>query len=124
MVSSPKTLGVNLIDVLSPRRSSRKPSTRRNHFDAADWRAIARRCSKNLLNSLPGEFRNLQMFRGELFKNSLFFHRRRRLDAFIDRVAKFADELAIKLSRIPLRRGGNLGRHHTSNDPVLFPCLT
>src|SRR5215472_12288591 len=41
MVPSLKTLVVNLVNVLSTRRSSREPSTRRNHFDAADWRAIA-----------------------------------------------------------------------------------
>src|SRR5215475_12406235 len=67
MVPPSKTLGVNLVNVLSTRRSSREPSARRNHCDTADWRAIARRCRKNLLNSLPGEFSNLQMFRGELF---------------------------------------------------------
>src|SRR5262249_6744337 len=45
-----------------------------------------------------------------------------RFNALIDWVAKFAGELTIKLTRIPLRASGDLGSQQSWNDSIFVCC--
>src|ERR1700679_3025204 len=53
-----KALGIDLVDVLGPRRPCREPAAARDHLHAADGRIVARRVGQDSIDGLAGEFRD------------------------------------------------------------------
>src|SRR5258705_9725357 len=51
-----EALGVQLVDVLCPRRARSEPPSFRDHFHSANWFVVARRGRQNARDLLAGQF--------------------------------------------------------------------
>src|SRR5665213_1152975 len=56
MIRSPKTLGINLVNVFRPGGARRKPSAFGDYLQPTDWRAVARRVSEDGLDFFACQF--------------------------------------------------------------------
>ena len=90
MIRSPKALGVNLIDVLGPRRARGKPAACGRHLQPADGSVVARRASENGFYFFAREFGDPDFPGREFSQQFLLFRRGRCLDAVINGLAESA----------------------------------
>src|SRR5664279_3299973 len=105
MVGAREALGVDLVDVLGPRRTRCEPTTVRDDLDAADGRAVARRLVEHGVDLLAGELAGIEPVgreRGELLLLRLSGWC---LDPIGERAAEVLRELVVEPSRVATAAG-------------------
>ena len=63
MILSPEALGVDLIDILCPRGTRRKPPVLSNHLYSTDRSSVARSMGQKGLDLFAGQVRESNLFR-------------------------------------------------------------
>ena len=123
MSRAPKTLGIDLVDVLGARRPRGEPSVVGGDLDAAErltvagrgrQRAPARRC----------EFLHRELFRRQRLQQILLRRRRGRVDPLVVGHAEFAGQFCEQLARIGFGPRRSFRRPASQNDAVLVGVHT
>src|SRR6267154_4811942 len=96
----PKTLGVDLVDVLGARWACGEPTALGYDFDPADGCIVAGCRREHPLDLVARDFRRAYARAVELAQSSLLSGRGRRIHPICHGIAEVARELAVCLARI------------------------
>src|ERR1035441_695199 len=119
MIRSLEAFRIDLVDILSPRRSRRESNTPRTNFQPADRGAVPRRTRKDLLDRLTGKLLGTNLLRREPSQNFLLFPRSSSLNTIIKRLAEFASEVLVDLAGIASHTSRDLRRQQSRDQSVL-----
>ena len=119
MVPVPKTLRVDLVDVLGTRWPRGEPSRLGLDLDPAKGLAVTRRRGPDSGDRLTGELSHIELVRPERLQGVLLFRRRRDVDSFIEGYAEFGCQGGKQLARIAAGAGKNFGGEQSHHQAVL-----
>src|SRR5215469_15828195 len=119
MLRAPERLGVELVDVLGPRRPGGEPARLGADLDSAERFPVARRGGEPAYHRLPGELAHVHLIRAELGQRRLLLAGGRGIDARVGRVAEPGGELAVMFRRRLACDRRDLGREQRQDDAVL-----
>src|ERR1039457_4961068 len=119
MIGASERLRVELVDVLGTLRPGREPARFRDHFDAAERLAVARRRGEPVEHRLTVQFRHADLVRGQFAQDGLLLPAGGRVDAGVGRVAQPGGKVAVMLAGCAPGDRGDLGSEQRQDDAVL-----
>ena len=102
MILALEALGIDLVDIFSPGRTSGKPATLCNNLDAANGIAIPWSLGQYGEDLLAGKVRRLDASGVQLLERRLLLNVRGSPGAVVKRIAKLLSKIAVNLARILL----------------------
>src|SRR5215469_8086399 len=119
MLGAQERLGVQLIDVLGPRRPCGEPARLGAHLDSAERLPVARRGGELAEHRLAAELGYVELLGGQSSQGRLHGGIGRGVDARVGRVAEPGGYPAVTFRRRPPGDRGDLGREQRQDDAVL-----
>src|SRR5215469_7195315 len=119
MLGAQERLGVQLVDVLGPRRPGGEPARLGAHLDPAERLPVAGRGGEPAYHRLSGELAHVHLIRAEPGQRRLLLAGGRGIDARVGRVAEPGGDLAVTFRRRLACDRRDLGREQRQDDAVL-----
>src|SRR5829696_10341702 len=119
VLGAEEALGVDLVDVLGPRRSRGEPRLVGDHLDAADGRAVAGRGGEHVDDRLAGQPISLHLLGGESLEQLLLAGPGRHVHSPVGGLAEPLGEPPIDLPGVGDAARGQLGRQEAGDQAVL-----
>src|SRR5215469_4338800 len=119
MLGAQERLGVQLVDVLGPRRPGGEPARLGAHLDSAERLPVARRGGELAEHRLAAELGYVELLGGQSSQGRLHGGIGRGVDARVGRVAEPGGYPAVTFRRRPPGDRGDLGREQRQDDAVL-----
>ena len=118
MIRSVEALRINLVDILSPRRTRREPSVLGQDLKPANGRPVAGRAGEDRLDFPSGQIFRPDLLRREFPQNLFLLRRSRCLHAVVSGLAELVREFAVDLPGIAVHPRGDLRRKQSGDDSV------